>query len=229
MSNKRLIVDIETVGMPYESLDEFSREYIEKYAENEEELAESKLTLGFSPLTGWIVAIGMFNPDSEKGTVLLNSNAQLPEELEPGITLQQGGEAEILRKFWDMALHYNEFITFNGRCFDVPFLMVRSAVTGVKPTKNLMTNRYVSSQPRQALHVDLFDQLTFYRAMRTRSSLHFWCKAFGIKSPKEDGTTGDDVGRLAEEGKFEDIARYNLGDLRATAELYSKWNEYFNI
>ena len=67
------------------------------------------------------------------------------------------------------------------------------------------------------------DQLTFYGAARFRKSLHLFCRAFGIESPKASGTTGDDVATLYKEGKYLDIARYNAGDLRATAALYKRW------
>ena len=107
--------------------------------------------------------------------------------------------------------------------------MIRSAILGVKPTKNLMSNRYLSSQKFDAIHVDLLDQLTFYGAFRKRFNLHFWTKAFGIKSPKEEGITGEDIKKLYQEGKFLEIVKYNYGDLVATKELYKKWNEYLNL
>jgi hypothetical protein len=92
-----------------------------------------------------------------------------------------------------------------------------------------MSNRYLRSQDFEAKHVDLFDQLTFYGALRRKGGLHLWCRAFGIKSPKAEGITGDDVGRLFEEKKFKDIARYNAGDLRATRDLYQYWKDYIKI
>jgi hypothetical protein len=56
--------------------------------------------------------------------------------------------------------------------------------------------------------------------------LHTWSRAFGIESPKSQGITGDDVGALFKEGKFLEIARYNVGDLRATKKLYEYWDKY---
>jgi hypothetical protein len=41
--------------------------------------------------------------------------------------------------------------------------------------------------------------------------------------------SGDDVGALFKEKKFVDIAKYNVGDLVATNELYGYWNTYLNI
>jgi hypothetical protein len=47
----------------------------------------------------------------------------------------------------------------------------------------------------------------------------------GIKSPKADGVDGDDVGKLFKNKKYLEIAKYNAGDLIATAAVYKKWDE----
>ncbi|NIO19529.1 MAG: 3'-5' exonuclease, partial [Candidatus Aenigmarchaeota archaeon] len=99
-------------------------------------------------------------------------------------------EAGILRMFWEAVRHYDQIITFNGRGFDAPFLIIRSSIHKIQPTKELMPNRY------NLAHVDLLDLLTFYGAVRRKFSLHMWCKAFGIKSPKEEGVTGYEVSDL---------------------------------
>jgi hypothetical protein len=56
-----------------------------------------------------------------------------------------------------------------------------------------------------------------------------FARAFGIKSPKADGVTGDDVAALFREKKFVDIAKYNIGDLIATAEVYKKWEKFIKF
>jgi len=241
-SQQKLVFDIETIGVDFESLDKISQEYLLQYAESEEDEEETKERLGFYPLTGEVVAIGILNPDTNRGAIYLRSqtnaddtqtNAEKdPREsafLEAGIKIETGTEKEILEKFWETIKPYNYFISFNGRVFDAPFLMIRSAILGIKPSKNLLSNRYLNSQKYDAVHVDLLDQLTFYGITRKKFNLHFWAKAFGIKSPKEEGITGDDVSRLYKEGKILEIAKYNLGDLKATKELYEKWNNYLNL
>ena len=134
----------------------------------------------------------------------------------------------MLEQFWNIAKQYQEFVTFNGRAFDGPFMMIRSAYHSIRPSKNLSESRYLYQQ-KTCVHIDLIDQLTFQGNMRKKGSLHLWSRLFGIKSPKSDGVTGDDVGRLFKEKKFLDIARYNAGDLKATKELYEKWSKYLNI
>jgi DNA polymerase elongation subunit (family B) len=234
----KLVFDIETIGEDFDSFDAVTKEslthWIRKESADKDEyqsaLEDMKNGMGFSPLTGSIVAIGMFNPETEKGEVCFQAPSQnLESWTENNILFSPMTEKEMLEKFWNTATHYQEFISFNGKAFDVPFLMVRSAIHQIRPSKDLMSNRYLGSQKFDAKHVDLLDQLTFYGAVRKRGNLHLWCRAFGIKSPKAEGVKGDDVAGLFKEKKFREIAQYNVGDLRATKELYEYWDKFIRF
>jgi len=220
----RVILDIETVGKDFESLDTPTQEYLLRYAETDDEKEEIKDRLSFYPLTAEIVTIGLLEPDSQKGFVFFQTtgNPLLPFE-EDDILYETGTEREIIRKFWNIIKQYRQFITFNGRGFDCPFILVRTAVNKIKPTKDLMPNRYGDT------HIDLLDQLTFFGASRRRFNLDMWCRTFGIKSPKEGGITGYEVKDLFKAGRCLDIARYCVGDLRATRELLSYWETYMRF
>src|SRR3989338_6687788 len=187
-----LIFDIETVGEKWDELDETSQKmltrWIEKSSRNDEEyesaLDDVKDSLGFSPLTGFIVAIGVLDEEKGKGAVYFQAPSKTsrkvagkkPEEIEEGdFKLKQtGSEKDMLEEFWRIAKSYSEFVSFNGRSFDVPFLMIRSAVHGIHPSKDLMSNRYLNSQRDGAKHIDLQDQLVFYGAVRRMGSLHLY-------------------------------------------------------
>ena len=238
-TTQKLIIDIETVGEDFDFLDEATQEtltrWIKKEATDDEDykaaLEDLKNGLGFSPLTGEIVAIGVLDYYKNEGVVYFQAPGEKNKEIsENGITFKQETEEGMLRKFWDGAQKYQVFITFNGRGFDAPFLMTRSAIHGIRPSKDLMQGRYPYQQRNSdAFHLDLQDVLTFYGATRRKGSLHLWSRAFGIESPKASGITGDDVGRLFKEKKFLEIAQYNVGDLRATKALYEKWESYLNF
>ena len=230
-----LVFDIETVGENWESFDETTQHnltwYLEQSSRDEEdaafELKQLREGLGLSPLTGFIVAIGVYDTEKEKGVVYYDPAGTSAEESEErSITYKPVGEREMLALFWEGAQQYKEFVSFNGRSFDAPFLAIRSMVHNLKPSRDLLSNRYTSLQ-RGCQHIDLLDQLTFYGAARFKKSLHLFCRALGIKSPKAGGTTGDDVALLYREGKYSDIAHYNAGDLFATAALYRRWQETF--
>jgi len=220
----RIIFDIETSGKDFDSLDKSTQEYLLRWAETEEDIKDVHESLSFYPLTGEIIAIGMLNPETDKGAVYFQSpeTQRAPFE-ENGIRFESGPEKEILERFWNTVKSYKEIITFNGRSFDCPFILIRSAVHRIKPTKDLMPNRYNGS------HIDLLDQLTFYGASRRRFSLDMWCKTFGIKSPKEEGITGYDIKNLFADKRYLDIARYCLGDVRATKELLGYWENYIKF
>ncbi len=235
MSTNKLIFDIETVGENFDSLDASTQEaltrWIRKESSGDEEyqvaLEELKNGLGFSPLTGEVIVIGVLDYHRNEGVVYFQAPGEKHEEFkENGITFKQLGEKEMLQKFWEGARQYDYFVTYNGRSFDVPFLMIRSAIHDIRPTKDLMRGRYVYQHSPDAIHIDLQDQLTFYGAVRKKGGLHLWSRAFGIESPKSEGITGDDVGRLFQEKRFLDIAKYNVRDLHATRELYERWQKY---
>jgi len=238
LNMSRLIFDIETIGEDFDKLDKTTQEnltrWIKKEAESENdyrrELENVKNGMGFSPLTGEVVAIGVLDYDKNQGVIYFQApDKKIKDFEENGFRFKQATEKEMLESFWNGARNYQEFISFNGRGFDVPFLMIRSAVYGIRPSKNLMSNRYLGSQNYEAKHIDLMDQFSFYGALRKKGNLHLYARAFGIKSPKAKGITGDDMGRLFKEGKFEDIAKYNKNDLIATKELFDYWDKYLKF
>jgi DNA polymerase elongation subunit (family B) len=216
----RVVIDIETLGFPFESFDEVRQEYLLKFAETDAEREEAVQRLSLYPTTAQIIAIGMLNPDTNHGKVVFQAEERIDTFSEDEqVHFVSCSEEEILGQFWNDVTKYDQFVTFNGRGFDCPFLLLRSAILRIKPSRNLMPYRYDPS-----IHCDLLDQLTFYGATR-KFSLDFYCKSFGIESPKSHGITGLDLGRLFGEKRFRDIADYCLGDVRATAELFRRWEE----
>lgn len=218
---KRVVFDIETSGRDFDSLDEQQQDYLTRFAKTPEELEAEKLKVNLYPYTAEVVCIGLLNVDSQNGEVLV----QAPTGTQPwkspdgNIAFIPGPECEIIERFWDRIKNFDQIVTFNGRTFDGPFLHIRSAMLGVKASRNLLPYRYDANQ-----HCDLLDQLTFYGAFR-KFSLDFICMAFGIDSPKRHGVTGLDVNALFREGRFREIAEYNALDIIATRNLFLAWDE----
>ena len=94
--------------------------------------------------------------------------------------------------------------------------MIRSAMLGVKPSLNLCGNRY-----QLGSHTDLMEGFSFLGASRDRYSLDYWCRRFGIESPKQ-GLDGSQVTGTYHDGRIEEIGEYCLRDVRATGELFGK-------
>jgi DNA polymerase elongation subunit (family B) len=226
-----LLFDIESVGYPLEHFDEAQQEYLMRAVEREETDEAKEETrkrviaeLNLSPLTAQVAAIAMVNVDTGRGKVLYQADELEEWKSENGkVEFASAPEDELLTEFWEVIKRYDQFVTFNGRTFDCPFLMLRSALLGVRPSRDLMPYRYDKTK-----HVDLADQLSFYGAIewKRRFSLDFYCRAFGIESPKAHGVTGADVNELFAQQKYKEIAIYCLRDVVATVELYKKWRQY---
>jgi 3'-5' exonuclease len=230
-----LIFDIETSALPTESFDAVQTEYLfrdserfEDPAEREKRRLEIQGMMSLWPFTSRIVCIAMLNAATARGQVLFTADDYDDEAAEAGPVefVACCDETEMLTAFWDVARHYDNVVTFNGRGFDVPFLYLRSAQLNVPITrKDWLGYRYATDP-----HCDLADQLTFYSVSgrdgaARKFNLDFYCKAFGIESPKSHGITGMDVKRLMDEGRYREIAEYCLRDVVATVKLYHIWRE----
>ena len=230
-----LVFDIESSAQPLENFDEVQQEYLFRECEKipdelEREKRRAEIHRQFSlwPLTAQVVCIAMLNSDTARGQVLFTADDYEPDEAEVGPVefVPCVDEVEMLTAFWDVAQHYDSIVTFNGRSFDVPFLYLRSAQLNVPISrKNWLGYRY-SVEP----HCDLADQLTFYgvsgrEGAARKFNLDFYCKVFGIESPKSHGITGMDVNDLMAEGRYREIAEYCLRDVQATVLLYKVWKD----
>ncbi|MCF7815828.1 MAG: ribonuclease H-like domain-containing protein [Candidatus Pacebacteria bacterium] len=226
---RTLIFDIETIGEDWNGFDEATKDslthWIDRVARSDEEkevlLDDLKNCLGLSPLTGTIVAIGVYDLELHQGVVYYSGGEEADFEIEDFV-FKTRTEKEMLEDFWEGAKSYDTFVTFNGRRFDAPFLSIRSTKYDIRPSQNLMEGRYLYQQ-KAVRHIDLQEQMTFYGATQKRPPLHLFCRAFGIKSSKEEGISGEHIAELFRMKKFRDIAEYNARDVTATTKLYKKW------
>jgi hypothetical protein len=231
----RLVFDIETAALPLEGFDEAQREYLFRDAarlpaEPERELRRAEITQQMSlwPLTAQVVCLAMLNAETQRGQVLFlaDENDEGDGDAGPVEFVPFPDEVELLTAFWDVAKHYEQVVTFNGRGFDVPFIYLRSALLNVPISRKDWLGYRYATEP----HCDLAEQLTFYGVSGRdgagrRFNLDFYCKAFGIESPKAQGVSGMDIGRLLAEKQHREIAEYCLRDVRATVLLYQCWKE----
>jgi hypothetical protein len=230
----KLIFDIETSALPLDQFDEAQQEYLFRECERiVDETArttrrdEIQQQCSLWPFTAQVVCIAMVNAESRRGQVLYSST-QVEDPVQAGPVQFRSfpNEAALLTAFWEIAPHYHAIVTFNGRGFDVPFIYLRSALLNLMITRKDWLGYRYQTEP----HCDLAEQLTFYGVSgrdgaARRFNLDFYCKAFGIESPKSHGVTGMDVAALLAAGRNREIAEYCLRDVNATVQLYQIWKE----
>lgn len=243
-----LVFDIETIPDNFDELSESQQEYLLRRTANEEEVQQRKNEMALSPLTARLVCIGIqfvevndfAENEDEKyicKTSALTLNDSLADgemkqtELSDGHISYEYNEKTLLETFWKILTKYpsSHLISFNGRNFDAPFLMLRSAKLKVRPSRNLMQG----TKFKYALHTDLIDELTFYMPTQAgatrRYNFDFFTRAFGITSPKSEGVDGSKVAEFFHDGRVNEVAEYCLRDVKATWELYRYWEKYLKF
>jgi predicted PolB exonuclease-like 3'-5' exonuclease len=148
--------------------------------------------------TARIVALGVVEAGGHEAVHLCRTE---PEEI------------YALTAFWAVAQAEAKFthpiVTFNGRVFDLPVLLVRSLLLGV-PHPDISLDRYRSP------HIDLLDLLTYHGTIAARS-LKWYAKRFGIAV--EDQTSGKDIAQLVQAGDWTAVQAHCLSDIRLTRAL----------
>ena len=216
-----IVFDIEVAGYPWEEVDEITRGYLlgrEKDPERRDAVPERT---ALYPGLGKVIAIGLWLVGEDRGLILLEGDHEEIRDWEnvPHSQIFRGDERQVLEKFWEIVSRGRSLprlVTFNGRGYDGPLMMIRSAQLGVRCERDLMGYRYDIRE-----HCDLSDVLRFHGGWRESYSLDYWCRRFDVESPK-GGIDGSQVARAYRDGRIDDIGEYCLRDVRATAELYRK-------
>jgi len=121
--------------------------------------------------------------------------------------------AEFVSK-WEPTL-----VTWNGRGFDLPVLMLRSLRHGVSAPWYYKKPGY-RYRYSTAAHVDLCDILADHGATRM-TSLHGAARLIGL--PGKDGVDGSQVEALYRTGQIEALRGYCLSDVAQTAFLFLRY------
>ena len=222
MASSTIAYDIEVAGYPWEEVDEITRGYLlSREGEKERREALPDRT-GLYPGLGKIIAIGMWLVGEDRGLILLEGKSEETRDWSkvPSAKIFRGDERALLAEFWKLVARTSKgiprLVSFNGRGYDGPMLSIRSAQLAVKPSRNLLGNRFSIAE-----HCDLAEVFSFMGATRERFSLEYWCRRFDIESPK-GSIDGSQVSRVYRAGRIDDIGEYCLRDVRATAQLYQK-------
>ncbi len=131
-------------------------------------------------------------------------------------SLRFGEDEEPLQRI-DELLRGRACVTYNGRGFDLPVLMLTAQATRNFRLPALAAaateSRYVSAR-----HVDLADKYSGYGAARG-ASLARLCEALGVAA--KVAAHGDEVGKMYDEGRIDEIASYCEGDLVSTGMAHA--------
>ena len=127
-----------------------------------------------------------------------------------------GEEPAILRDYWDLVRDVDLFVGFNVLDFDLKFILQRSIVNRVPPSRPISFRRY-QQEP-------VYDVMREWEAWSTRDfiSLDTLSRALGMESPKSGGVDGSQVYDFYLAGRLQEIYDYCLRDVRVTRDIYRR-------
>lgn len=208
MAKSRMVIDIETVGLSDEEVNQTILAYNQERW-NKKPDVDVELEKAISWTLGKIICI---------------STGRVTDKLELNLRSFVGSdERTILSDFWKYlgtsttSPWETQFIGFNSLSFDFPFIRGRSAILGVKPTLELPLRRYDAEH-----HYDVRMMLTNW-GDRGLGNLSYWGEAFGSRYDPAI-CSSDQVGEKFRQNDFEAIRRHCEEDVRITWELYKKLN-----
>jgi predicted PolB exonuclease-like 3'-5' exonuclease len=145
-------------------------------------------------------------------------------------TIDGKDEKEMLTNFLAFIDKHNpKLVSFNGRNFDMPMLMIRAMKYNLSchayfEVDNKMLNKSKWDNYRyrfsDKFHVDLMDHISEFGAARGLN-LNTLCMMMGI--PGKFDVSGDQVHKLYHDNKIEEIKEYCESDVLNTYWLYLKY------
>ena len=145
-----IILDIETYRSDNENYLTFKGGKVDKRLKDPEKIAEAEIKnrekFALSPMTGKIILIGMLVNIPERDGGLDAEGIVVTEigtvQYHPFSISPEVSEKEMLATFWtflsELWLNGNEpLVTYNGRNFDVPYLLKRSVILGIERPQGL--------------------------------------------------------------------------------------------
>ncbi|TPV93468.1 MAG: hypothetical protein B7733_20055 [Myxococcales bacterium FL481] len=219
---RTLVFDIETVpNTDLRRVPPTIAQAVSKHAERND--GDETKVMSLSPLFGKVVSVAVGEGEGPvadcQPTVLVVPPPGADVEAFPG-WMRPMSEPELLRCFWLLAQRAELVVSFNGRGFDVPFLVARSLVHKIAARVDLLSNPY-ALRP----HLDLYRVLQPGGRGLGPASLDVLCWALGYASPKGE-MDGSMVAPTYARGDITTIAEYNAGDVVATTAVYQHLREH---
>ena len=213
-----LVFDIETIpNTDLRKVPPTIAQAVTKHADRSE--SEEAKVMGLSPWFGQVVSLAFGDGSLPDGQMPVRALVVPPERSDTSAYPEwmiPVSEPELLEAFWFLAGQAREVVTYNGRGFDVPYLVARSLVHGIPVRVDLLSRR-------DQRHLDLLPLVGRAGAFRAQgpASLDVVCWALNITSPKGD-MDGSMVAPTYAQGDIQRIAEYNVGDVEATARIYRR-------
>jgi len=172
----------------------------------------------FAPVFAWRpIVIGL--------VLLRDAPAGVEVEKIGAVEENGGGEHELLERFHQVVMKLGQvtIVTWNGRGYDLPVLLLRSLRYGFRAPW-YYAPRDTRYRYNETGHCDLMDAMGDYGAVRSLG-LDGMARLIGLpgKPQGADEVTGKNVGAAYAAGRLREITDYCIADAVQTAFLWLRW------
>lgn len=223
-----LVVDIETVRL--ENSDKILEPFVaslrgvkprktkatslmQMVSEDEDKADIALKKAALSPVSSRIACIGVLR-------LIIDDHNKVSDSLK--IFICDEDEENMLNDLKALITPTVEFVTFNGRSFDFPFLMYRAAILGI-PLALPMSSPYNGRDNHYDMfvHLNQLSNMSILSSMIEYVGLGKWCEHFGLPTKPSikngDISIEDMIARKA----YDELKEYCMGDVDATAFLFT--------
>lgn len=171
-----------------------------------------------NPHFGRVIAISVAERDDDTIERSIMSETMLRKDnAREGV---DAAERELLTWFWDRVRKSTHFVSYNGSAFDIPFLMRRSLLLGVRPAR-IECGKYRVVAPA-CEHLDLYNLLAdeWGNTPLCKQDLKFFVREIvGEECPYGTDFQKEELGRLFDCGQHDIIRQVCSWDCEATLRL----------
>lgn len=132
---------------------------------------------------------------------------------EGGFYSSPESESDMLSNFWYTVAHHSTIVGYNLINFDLPTILMRSMLLGIKPSRELPLRKY-SKEPV----FDVMQELAYWNPENWKG-LDWWAKRLKVG---ETIGSGADIHRLWKEGNQEEIDTHCRRDVELTRDIYNR-------
>lgn len=177
---------------------------LEEIAKVSDRAAERQKLLSVTPEYNKIVAMGWAIGDTDVDSIVATNDEE---------------EIELLQLWWQLAGSGNPILCgYNILGFDIPTILTRSCLLGVRPTRPVIDLKPWGTDCRDLMVI----RWPKGGAMRLKSL----AGSLGIEVPAGE-VDGSCVGDLFRAGKFDEIHQYVQSDIHVARALHARWVGYF--
>lgn len=216
----KLFFDIETIPAPKEA-EKTLRYLYERKKKKHEDMEKEE---GFMSYEDFYDKTGTDGTYGRICTIAYAVNDEPVQSL-------SGEEKQMVEKFWEVAARTDLFVGHNIRDFDLPFIMQRSVILGVKPTWNKFEEPGKKPWDMQKFlsfarykNLPIFDTMwewSNWVDKWSNKTIEHIALAMGIPTPKE-GIDGSEVWKFYQAGKIKEICDYCMRDVETVRAVYKR-------